>query len=170
MHSATYIRLADAAFAPSAIPSPLDGVSSEKWTAFVRAMLTAPLSAVSASNALGLFEMMPRRLGDLGLVTGLARTRSPRSKRTIWTGRFVAPLTSDHFLKSPEVQYRVFEQSIVDYATRIADGEIEKDAEMTLSGALAILHRCGPRGLQTWAKGERFPATVRAYERAAGIF
>jgi hypothetical protein len=60
--------------------------------------------------------------------------------------------------------------SMKDYVSQIESGEIEKSVNMSLSGALAILHRCGPKGLHTWETGERFPSTIAAYDRAAGIF
>jgi len=57
-----------------------------------------------------------------------------------------------------------------DYAGKVADGEIEKNPKMSLSGALAVLHRCGPMGLKTWENGEHFPATQAVYDRVAGLF
>lgn len=160
---------------PRPLLSEIDDVDDEQWTAFVRAMITAPLEAVSESNALGMFEMMPRRLGDFGLVDNLQRTKSrpnPETgrQRTIWVGKFVAPMTSRAFLRSPRAQYQVFCQSMRDYAARIASGEIEPCDGLSLSGTLAVLHCCGPRGCETWASKERFPATEELVERADGLF
>jgi len=156
---------ADATLLRSEIP----GVSDESWSQFVRCMGDpALLSAVSESNALGMFQLMPRRLADFKIVTKVVRSRSP-SGRTIWVAVFVPPMTCKAFLRSPQEQYRAFAQSMRDYADRMRRGEIER-GDMSLSGALAILHRVGPQGLQTWATGERFPATVEAYERVAGVF
>jgi hypothetical protein len=151
------------------LPSPIAGVDASAWTRFVGAVASAPLISVSESNALGMFEMPPRRLADLGVISKLSRTRSPAG-RTIWTGVFVPPLTCERFLRSPDMQYRVFCKSMRDYAARIESGEIAKDPQMSMSGALAILHRAGPNGLQTWSEGKQFPATQEIYERAAGIF
>lgn len=155
--------------------SEIDGVDDEQWTAFVRAMITAPLEAVSESNALGMFEMTPRRLSDFKLVDGLQRTKSrpnPETgrQRTIWVGRFVAPMTARAFLRSPRAQYQVFCQSMRDYAARLESGEIEACDELSLSGTLAVLHRCGPRGAHVWANGERFSDTEELVERADGLF
>ena len=151
------------------IKSELPDVDDACWTQFVRSMITAPLSAVSRSNALGLFEMTPRRLADLGAVKRLTRARSDEG-RTIWVAVFVPPLSCEKFLKNPQTQYRVFGKSMRDYTNKISTGEIGRDPKMSLSGALAILHRCGPNGLETWKSGDRFPTTMMAYDRVAGIF
>ena len=151
------------------IRSELPEVDDASWTQFVRSMITAPLSAVSRSNALGLFEMTPRRLADLGMVKRLTRSRSDEG-RTVWVAVFVPPLSCEKFLKNPQTQYRVFGKSMRDYANKLSSGEIDRDPRMSLSGALALLHRCGPQGLETWKSGEKFPATMMAYDRVAGIF
>jgi hypothetical protein len=153
------------------IPSALPGVDDDAWTQFVREMAIAPLTSVSRSNALGMFAIMPRRLADFGLVKKLQRTQSANDPlRTIWVAVFVPPLTCEMFLKNPQVQYRVFGQSMRDYAKKMNDGSIERDPRMSLSGALAILHRCGPSGLETWKNGDRFPETMMTYDRVAGVF
>lgn len=151
------------------LPSALPGVSDEAWTQFVAAMVTSTVAAVSASNALGMFELTPRRLADFGLVRKLVRTRSPAG-RSIWVAVFTPPLTCDTFLRSPTLQYRTFCKSIRDYAHRLESGEIQPLEDVSLSGTLAILHKCGPSGLKTWGSSERFPSTVAAFERADGVF
>ena len=151
----------------SALTSAIPGVSDEAWTKFVRVMRTAEPKAISASNAVGMFEMMPRRLSDLGLVENLARKKLP-SGRVGWVFAFVPPLTAEQFLGSSLVQYRVFCDSMRDYVRRIDSGEIEIPAGMSLSGALAVLHRAGPEGLRPG--GEQFPATKALYARAKDIF
>lgn len=156
--------------APVVLPSPLANVSDEAWTTFVRVMATAPIDSVSSSNAVGMFEIMPRRLADLGIIKKLKRTTSPEG-RTVYTGTFCAPLTSAKFLKSAPDQYRVFSSSMSDYTGKITDGTLKKDPDMSLSGALAILHRAGPRGLEIWASdAEKFSSTVAAYDRAKDLF
>lgn len=150
------------------IKSPLPGVSDECWTQFVKAMAVANCDAVSDSNSLGMFEMTVRRLDDLGVVKHIKRGK--RAGKTVWLAIFVAPLTCTGFLRSPEIQRKVFGLSMLDYANKIDKGEIKKDAEMPLSGALAILHRCGPSGLKTWASGDRFAATQASFDRVSGLF
>lgn len=148
------------------LDSPLFTVTADQWTRFVDAMKTAPSSAVSEANALGAFEMKPIRLGDLGLVHRLTHTKSAKSGKTIWKGAFVAPHTSDSFLKNIRFQYRVFAKSMTDYASKISVGEIQLQAGMTLSGALAVCHRAGLAGL----RGARKPKTQELFERVNGIF
>lgn len=148
--------------------SPIPNVSDEAWGAFASKCATGKLSAVSKSNALGAFEMMPRRLHDLGFVRNLSRSKV--GGRTVWLAEFVRPLTCERFLRSLSEQRRAFAASMADYASRISSGEISVPGGESLSGALAILHRCGPRGLDTWAGGERFPSTSELHERCAGLF
>jgi hypothetical protein len=150
----------------SALP---DDADDEQWTAFVRGMIVASVDAVSASNGVGMFEMSPRRLADLDIVSQPQRVRAP-SGRMIWVATFIYPVTATKFLRSPQRQYGAFCRSMRDYNGRMKSGEIERPADTSLSGALAVLHRAGPRGLQTWVSGERFPETERRYQKVAGIF
>lgn len=153
---------------PAPIRSPIANVPTDAWTRFVRAMMTQPADAVSPSNALGMFEMRPRRLADLGLMVDLQRVRAP-NRRDVWCGVFVRPLSSAAFLRSPLLQYNAFALSMVDYARRIESGEIMVPDGVSLSGALAVLHRAGPHGLDEW--GERqLPETRAAVERVNGVF
>jgi hypothetical protein len=151
--------------------SPLPGVADAAWTRFVCVCATAPIRHVSASNAYGMFEMFPRRLADFGLMTNLSRTRSS-SGRVVWKGDFVPPLTTERFLLSPRAQYRAFCLSIVDYAEQMARGDIKVSAAvgLTMSGVLALLHRSGPQGVDSWIKGKCFEATRSLVERAQGVF
>lgn len=162
---------APGATAPSRLlASEISGVSDEAWTRFAMAMRTAAPSAVSASNALGMFEMKPRRLADLGLVTNVSCTRSPTG-RMVWVGEFVRPLTSKAFLGSPKIQYAVFAASMRQYADSLRAAADSWPDGATLSGLLAVLHRCGPGGLKNWGDADkRFPDTVALFEKANGIF
>lgn len=158
-----------------ALKSEIPGVPDEAWTKFTKALKTASPSAVSASNAFGMFELKPRRLEDLGLVTNTSCTRSPTG-RMVWVGEFVAPMTLKSFLGSPKLQYRAFAASMKNYVDRLRNGSIPrpdggKPDGMTLSGALAILHRCGPSGLKTWNdESKRFEDTKSLYSNANGVF
>lgn len=157
------------------LKSELPGVSDDAWTDFAFAMKTASPSAVSASNAMGMFELKPRRLADLGLVKNVSCTRSPTG-RMVWVGEFVPPLTSKEFLKSAVIQYKAFCDSMRNYVQGLRDGAIPKPdggppPGMTISGVLAVLHRCGPSGLKTWNdEGNRFEQTRELFERSNGIF
>lgn len=151
------------------LESPIVNVDNVQWTQFVQVMATAPLTAVSPSNALGTFEMPVRRLADLGIVTKLVRGKSP-AKKTIWAATFKWPMTSKKFLKSIDLQYDAFVKSMVDYVHRLEAGDIVKAPSMSLSGALAILHRAGPNGLSNWERGMRFEATEKLYNKVGGVF
>lgn len=149
------------------LESPIESVSDAAWTDFVRVMLTAPIGAVSASNCLGAFAMAPRRLQELGVLEKLSRTKSRRSKRTIWATSSVRDQDrATEFLKSLSLQFKFFTRSMCLYYAAMKTGEIRKPENMSYSEALAILHRAGTSGLS----GERFPATQRAADRARGIF
>lgn len=145
-----------------------DAANDEQWTAFVFALKTAPQMDVSPSNCLGMFEMRVKRLLDFGLVKNVEYKRSPAG-RMVWSGEFVPPLTDAAFRKSAALQYTVFSASMRDYAKKVDVDELPEG--MTLSGALAILHRCGPNGLAMWEnEASRFPDTIALYNRANGIF
>ncbi len=158
------------------LPSCIDGVPDEGWTAFVKAMHTAMPSAISSTNAMGMFEMKPRRLADLGIMHNITCTRSPTTGCMAWVGEFVAPMTAKSFLGTPRAQYKAFCSSMRDYVQRLQDGSITypEDApeDLTLSGVLAILHRLGPQGLRTWndTSKPRFEGTEALVARANGVF
>ena len=158
------------------LSSCLEEVSDEEWTVFVKALHTATPSAISATNAMGMFEMKPRRLADLGLMQNVKCVRVP-SGRMAGVGEFAPPLSAKIFLSTPRLQYKALCASMCDYARRLATGSIERPdggtpEDMTLSGVLAILHRCGPLGLKTWndTTKPKFEATAALYDSANGVF
>jgi hypothetical protein len=146
--------------------SELPGVTDEQWRAFVRGMITAKLEEVSTANALGLFEMMPRRLVDLGLANKLKRMR--KDGKTIYVAEMWHPLTSAMFLRSPLLQYRTFVASMQDYSARL-DKSIARPDGVSRAGALAVLHRAGPKGLEAWP-AKTFARTKMIHDRVAGVF
>jgi hypothetical protein len=165
----------DEAPAPSPLlKSELASVTDKEWTSFVVAMKTAAVDSVSGSNALGAWEMRPKRLADLDLMTNLRYGRTPLG-RLACDGDFRLPLTKRKFLENAGVQYRVFATSMRRYVDGLNDGTVAQPAnvptDMTLSGALAILHRCGPGGLVKWSdKESRFSDTADLYGRVNGLF
>lgn len=162
------------------LKSELPNVPDAAWTKFAHAMQTAAVGAVSKSNALGMFELTPRRLADLGLVTNIEKTRGAADasgkSRMVWVGEFVPPMTSRKFLSNPVAQYRAFSRSMKDYVEGMRAGSVPvpdggRPRDMTLSGALAVLHRCGPSGIKTWNDaGDRFEQTEQLYGKVNGIF
>lgn len=148
------------------LPSPLEGVDDAAWTEFVRRMRVQGVGDVSRSNAVGMFAIMPRRLVDLGLASHLKRGKL-RGGRTAYAAAFVPPLTSREFLGSPARQYDAFARSMVDYAGQLRGVDL---CGSTLSGALAVLHRAGPRGMEALARGDLFPDTDVLRRRVEGLF
>ena len=174
--AATRVRGDDGEGPSFTLASELPGVSDEDWTKFVYAMRSAPVGAVSPSNGLGMFSLKPRRLEDLGLVMNLSSTRDPKTKRMIYVCDFIPPLTAKRFLSDPALQYKTFVRSMRDYASKLGEESVPKPDggfpdDMSMSGALAILHRCGPSGLKTWNDADRrFEDTVTLYEKTNGVF
>lgn len=148
--------------------SEIPGVSDEAWTSFAVAMRRADPSTVSEEGEVGMFGLKMRRLADLNLVRGLRKVRSPGGKTMTWVGEWTPPLDRERFLASPRAQYRVFSVSMARYAELVRGGDLPRGA--TLSGALAILHRCGPPGLRSWSRGQVFPRTADLFQRVNGIF
>lgn len=158
----------------SLLKSELPNVSDEAWTKFALAMRTAAVDSVSGSNALGAWEMRPKRLADLGLM-GKLRYERTAAGRLACDGDFTEPMTKRKFLENAGVQYRVFSASMKRYVDGLGDGSVPQPndipEDMTLSGALAILHRCGPGGLAKWSDPEaRFSDTQDLYSKTNGMF
>lgn len=155
--------------------SEIAGVSDGAWTAFVKALKVAEVGAVSAQGALGLFELKPKRLADLNLMV-LRRGKSPTGRHVVWQGDFVPPLTREVFMAKPRVQYLALVASMKRYVSALRDGTIPPPdggvpKGISLSGILAILHKCGPNGLNTWNDVEdRFPSTVTIFNKCNGLF
>jgi len=166
---------------PFVVKSELPKVSDEAWTRFALAMKTAAVGAVSKSNALGMYELKPRRLADLDLVMNLSTMRTAPTAdcpkgRVIWIGDFVPPLSAKMFLTDPNLQYVTFVKSMKNYVDGLRSGTIPKPeggkpAGASLSGVLAILHRAGPKGLAKWNdESSRFEDTENLYTATNGIF
>jgi hypothetical protein len=157
------------------IRSEFPRVSDEAWTKFVFALRTSKLDSISSSNEKGMFSLKPKRLEDLSIMKNLKSERSP-SGRMVWTGEFVSPMTEERFLKDASAQYAAFCMSLKKYVAGLSDGTIPKPdggwpKGMSLSGALAILHRAGPMALKSWNnETKRFKDTIALYNQANGIF
>ncbi len=162
--------------APSILPSELAGVPCEAWTAWVLAMKVAEPTATADNGALGMWAMKPRRLADLGFMKNVRSEPQRKTGLLRWGGEWTPPLTQDAFLSNPSVQYKIFVASMKLYATGIADGSIAcpdeiGDQGVTLSGALALLHKFGPHGLTRWTDVEdRKSQTIQLFEAANGLF
>lgn len=181
--------MSEAALTPPAnhvLKSPLDCATDAQWTKFIFAMKTADLDTVGPANEQGMFAMRPRRLVDLGLGMDLESTRMD-SGRMGWVFLFVPPMTEELFLgpgesgsdakhaAAAQIQLDTFTRSMLDYVAAIRAKTIPspavRPAGLTLSGALAVLHRCGPSGLKSWADvSSRRQDTITLVDCANGAF
>lgn len=154
------------------LPSPIEGVSDEAWTRWVAAMRVGYAGTVSDTSKLGLFGFKVQRLADLNLVYDVAPTNARETGHMAWTCTWRPPLSQEAFLTNQKLQYAALVSSTRLYALAIASGEIEvPDSDLTLSGALALLHKCGPRALAHWDdEATRRPTTVRLVEATNGLF
>lgn len=152
---------------PSSIRSPLAGIADRPWTHFVVAMGTQPMDAISQSGGLGSFDIRPRRLVEIGFAHNLRLQRTPE-ERQVQVCDFIAPLNAERFLSDPVLQYQVLAISTSEYFKNILDGAVEKPRDMSLAGALAVLHRGGRGALRAWP--ELFSNTRALYLAAHGAF
>ena len=151
------------------LPSPLPCVPSSAWTRFCQAMRVGSSGDVAPSNAVGIFGLLPKRLADLGLVGEEKREFSEKAQRMVWVGRFVPPLTEAKFRASPLAQYNAFCDSMKLYDEQLESGKMKAPDGLSRSGALAVLHRAGPRGLEAWASRRAKP-TEALVKKVNGIF
>ena len=151
------------------LKSELAGVSNEAWTDFVLSMRAGALDAVSASNGLGMFDLRYKRLADLGLVENVRYKRDPITNRSVQVADWIAPMTREGFLKSARDQYKAFVLSMRAYAGALQSGALPAPPGVTLSGALAILHRGGPSALRKWGE-QQFEQTRDLVKRVNGVF
>lgn len=138
-----------------------EDVSDQEWSHFVNTLSTSTLANVSPTNDLGMFDFKVRRLADLDAITNLRRIK--HGTRWVWSGTFKKPLTSDAFLKSLHLQYQFFCLSMKEYYKTLDRSKLLNG--MPLLGALTILHRAGPQGLDSWNCGKRFTFTETLYNR-----
>lgn len=147
--------------------SPLEGVSNSAWERFVKTLEVQLSSATSESGGFGAYSMRPQRLIELGYAQKLPPTRTAAG-RQIQECEFVLPWTKKRFCTDALVQFEAFSKSNVVYYRALMNGELKKPKEVSLSGALAILHKGGEGALRAWPK--LFTDTRDFYERAKGIF
>jgi len=132
------------------------------------------LPGATSGSGFGMFDLKARRLVDLGLLSSPTCARSPDGKM-VWMGQWVPPHTQKGFLGSPKLQYAALVASLTGYYRGLKDGTIPRPdggrpGDMSLSGVLAILHKCGPRGLKVWNAAQKFESTQQLYDAANGIF
>lgn len=146
--------------------SALAGVDDGAWDCFTRALCVQPINAISASGGFGCWDLRPRRLGELGVMTDLRYVAGPGRDR--WEGDFVSPWSADVLLGDVIAQHGLFVASMRLYAAALADGRIVRPVEVSRAGALAILHRGGRGALASWPR--LFDDTRAIFDAAKGLF
>lgn len=142
--------------------SVLAGVSASAWDAFVRALSTSGMRTTAVSGAVGSFELRPRRLGEIGVLTNMRRDAGGR-----WVGDFVAPYSEESIRLDANLQYEIFALSMKRYDDELSS--LVRPEGASRSGCLAILH-CGGRGaLKRWPEGA-FDTTKAIFDRANKLF
>jgi len=155
----------------SAVQSPLRGVSSLAWDRFVEALMIDDdhgpnkgkprrFNTRTHAGGLGCFGILPRRLVELrvlkeAFVSKGKAIADPNDKRVI------------AFLSNPLLQRDVLIVSMRLYAAVIV--KLTLPADMSLSGALALHHKLGPKALVKW-QAHQEPATIALFQRANGLF
>jgi hypothetical protein len=144
--------------------SPIEGVSNVAWFRFITVLEAQSHQNVTKSGALGAYEMLPRRLGELGYLTNLRREDGGKKQ----VGTFVGPWTEEKFLADSVAQYVAFRKSILLYYRQLMSGAIQRPKGISIAGALAILHRGGEGALKKWPK--LFEGTKKVYDRVKECF
>lgn len=152
----------------SNLESPLEGVHNDAWQRFVSALEVLPINAVSKSGGLGSYDIRPRRLVELGYATGLRSLRTDEGHRQVQACDFAPPWTKARFLADPVAQYTVLAKSTRAYYDALRRGELMRPSDVSIAGALAILHIGGRGALAGWPK--LFEHTRAIYESARGAF
>jgi hypothetical protein len=147
------------------VESPLESVTPDAWSRFVAALEVQPLHAISRTGTLGAYGIRPSRLVELGYAIKLRRT-GPNGARQECD--FVAPWTQERFLKDLFAQHAVLVRSHRAYYDALRCGELKKPTEVSIAGALAILHVGGQGALENWTN--LFDRTRTIYKRAQGAF
>ncbi|HET6959739.1 MAG TPA: hypothetical protein VFI56_24265 [Vicinamibacterales bacterium] len=127
----------------------LPGVSAIAWQRFAAALETQAPSVVSATGALGAYELQPRRLVELKFADNL---RHEGNDRIVQVCDFIAPMTRERFLADPRLQYSLFARSIALYNQQLTTGELIQPWGATRAETLAALHIGGRGALKDWTK------------------
>ncbi len=162
-------------FARVPFKSELSDVADEAWDAFVRAIALyvapdstelrpRPIRHISISGGYGSFDLRPRRLAELGVLTNVRR-----DERGKCTGDFVPPYSETELLRNSVLQYNLFVSSVKKYDEDIIEGRVCLPDGVSRSGAHAVLH-CGGRGaLLRWPDGA-FRTTQEVFDRTNNLF
>lgn len=159
---------------PVKFKSPLKDATDDAWTRYVKLQKQGKLNTVTKSNNLGLFLLGMRVLQDVGMVTGVKLVT--RDGRQVWDGDFIPPATRDKFLRNAQWQYDAFRRMTEKHAAYIRakhrDLLVSKEADVSLSGLLAVAKFAGLQGMDKWLAdpATRKEATTNEFKRCNGIF
>jgi hypothetical protein len=153
------------------------GLTQAQWMDFLRAATCGKPATITPSFRLGVFGMTVRRLCDLGAMAD--PTVAIYHGRQIWDAHWKDPANLRAFQAAPMLQYRLFSDSIENYAQSPevvnAVGKTVEGKAVTKSGALMLAHRAGLAGMGSWLRKrstrEKFADNTTAFfTRANGIF
>lgn len=156
------------------LPSPLPGVQSREWTAFVRAMATQRPDFRSPEGRIGMFETDLRWLHVYGCVGSVRRLSSGRLDAT-----WIAPATEAAFHANARLQYRVFVANVKALRTAVEQRHGDRGVRLgprhaTTSGLVAVAHRLGATEFADWLSSDtarsRRPDVWRLFETTNGLF
>jgi hypothetical protein len=159
---------------PDFFKSPLDNVSDEDWTSFVKASKKGGNDTITPAYNLGLFHFTQGVLASCGIVSDIVR--KDYNGRQVSMGEWVPPYSLELFQKSPSLQYKIFMAISADNAEMVKTmigKEVEINGEKyitSLSGLLAVSRKAGLGGLDKWLKGDRMDYTSRLFVEANGLF
>jgi hypothetical protein len=143
--------------------SPIEVVSVSAWRHFVDELAVQPFNAVSRHGGLGAYDIRPRRLVEIERATNFRRVDGRQECD------FILPWTEKRFLADAIAQYAVLVKSMRLYYDALGKGEIVRPKDMSLSGALVVLHAGGYGAIGEWPNFS-FKGTKKLYEAAKGIF
>ena len=159
---------------PAFFKSPLDNVSDEAWTSFVKVSKKGGSDTITPAYNLGLFHFTQGVLASCGIVSDIVR--KDYNGRQVSMGEWVPPYSLELFQKSPSLQYKIFAAISADNAElveKMIGKEIEINGEKyiaSLSGLLAVSRKAGLGGLEKWFKGDRMDYTSRMFVEVNGLF
>jgi hypothetical protein len=159
--------------------SPFSTISAYRWTKFVRTMAHEQSERKNHPSQLGIFLFSVPRLAELGIVTNPQKLEKDGHK--VWTAEWKKPLTEELFLSRPNVQYKVFVQSVKQLFPILSGekfssfmGRGAEGKKVTLSGMVALAHRAGVKGAYGWLsrpeQRSKFPHTTQAFLSSTGVF
>lgn len=158
--------------------SPLENVSEEQWTKFVKKSRTHRTNSVSDNYRLGAYQFSARDLADAGYMT--AAQKVEEEGHAVWVGEWADGRSLEDFLKSPTQQYEALVGLTKLHAGVVAKkhqkviGSTIENQTVTLSGLLGVARKAGIGGLASWIKSAKersvFRDTTERYEKLNGIF